>query len=92
MRQALSEKKSEFRFCRTVADFYCTILAQTFRYHPEIVTQRFVALLDVVSNFAAFKIRDQRVGNPPPSHPLPFLQLKYFAAQNIGVSHAAGPS
>jgi len=40
----------------------------------------FVALFDVVSNFATFKGRDHGIGNPPPGHSLPFLQFVYLAA------------
>jgi len=92
MCEALS-KKSEFNFCEAVTDiFHCTSLAaKPLGHHPQIVTQMFVALFEVVSNFAAFKFCDHRIGNPPPSHPLPFLQLNYFAAQNIRLSHAGGP-
>jgi hypothetical protein len=67
-----------------------TLEAEPVGYHPQIVTQMFVAIFDVVSNLAAFKIRNRGVGNPSPSHPLPFLQLNYFAAQNIRLSHAGG--
>jgi hypothetical protein len=66
--------------------------AESVGYHPQIVTQVFVALFDVVSNFAAFKIRNRGVGNPPPSHPLPFCQLFYLAAQNIRLSHCSQPA
>jgi hypothetical protein len=87
----LTKKQSELNFWGAVTGIHGASL-KAFRYHLQIVTQRFVALLDVVSNFAAFKICDHRVGNPPPGHPLPFLQLNYFAAQNIRLSHAAGPA
>ena len=60
--------------------------------HPQVVTQLFVALFDVVSNFAAFKIRNRGVGNPPPSYPLPFCQLLYLVAQNIRLSHCYQPA
>ena len=85
----LTKKQSELNFWGAVTGSHGASL-EAFRYHLQIVTQRFVALFDVVSNFAAFKICDQRVRNPPPGHPLPFLQLNYFAAQNIRLSHAAG--
>src|ERR1700693_4206968 len=93
IRKLLSKQKSEIKFCEAVADILHRprLAEEPVGYHPQIVAQMFVALFDVVSNFAAFKIRNRGVGNPPPSHPLPFLQLNYFAAQNIRLSHAAGP-
>jgi hypothetical protein len=89
----LSTKKTEIKSCEAVANIShrARSPAEPVRHHFQIVTQMFVALFDVVSNFAAFKIRNRGVGNPPPSHPLPFLQLNYLAAQNIRLSHAAGP-
>jgi hypothetical protein len=59
-----TKNQSELNFWGVVTGIHGVSLAsEAFRYHPQIVTQRFVALLDVVSNFAAFKICDQRVGN-----------------------------
>lgn len=94
MRKLLGEKQSELNFCEAVTDVFhgASLEAKPLGHHPQMITQRFVALFDVVSNLATFKICDQQVGNPPPSHPLPFLQLNYLAAQNIRLSHAAGPS
>jgi hypothetical protein len=93
MRKLLSTKKTEIKFCEAVADiFHCASLAaEPLGHHPQIIAQLFIALFDVVSNFAALKFCDERVGDPPPSHPLPFLQLIYFAVQNIRLSHAVGP-
>jgi hypothetical protein len=88
----LSTKKMGIEFCEAVACIpHASLAAEPVGYHPQIVTQMFVALFDVVSNFAAFKIRNRSVGNSPPSHPLPFLQLNYLAAQNIRLGHAGGP-
>jgi hypothetical protein len=93
MRKLLSKKQAEFNFCEAVTDIHSASLAsEPLRHHPQIATQRFVALFDVVSNFAPFKLCDRGVGNPPPSHPLPFRQLFYLAAQNIRLSHAVSPS
>jgi hypothetical protein len=93
MRKHLCEKQSEFNFCETVTDVFhdASLEAEPLGPHPHIVTQLFVALFDVVWNFAAFKLCDRGVGNPPPSHPLPFHQLFYLAAQNIRLSHAVSP-
>jgi hypothetical protein len=92
MRKLLSKKQPEFNFCEAVTDINGASLAsEPLRHHPQIVPQRFIAFFEVVSNFAAFKLRDRRVGNPTPSHPLPFRQLFYLAAQNIRLSHAVSP-
>ena len=93
MRKFLGKKQSEFNLCEAVTNIFhgASLESESFRHHPQIITQLFVTLFDAISDFAAFKIGDQRVGNPPPGHPLPFLQLKYFAAQNVRLSHAAGP-
>ena len=89
----LSKKQSEFNFCETVTDIHGANLAsEPLRHHSQTVTQRFVALFDVVSNFAAFELCDRGVGYPPPGHPLPFRQLFYLAAQNIRLSHAGSRS
>ena len=90
--QTLSIKMG-IEFCEAVAciPHRARPAAETGGYHPQIVTQMFVALFDVVSNFAAFKIRNRPVGNSPPSHPLPFLQLNYLVGQNIRLGHAGGP-
>jgi hypothetical protein len=82
VREGLSTKKSEINFCEAVADrFCCTSLETEPRGRlPQIVTQLSFALVDVVSNFAAFKCCERVVGDPPPSYSLPFLQLIYFAA------------
>lgn len=94
MRKLLCEKQSELIFCEPVADiFHCASLeTEPLGHNPQIATQLFVALFDVVSNFAAFKLCNGGVGDPAPGHPLPFRQLVYLAAQNIRLSHAAGPS
>jgi hypothetical protein len=85
MRKHLCEKQSEFNFCETVTDIFhgASLEAEPLGPHPHIVTQLFVALFDVVSIFAAFKLCDR--------HPLPFHQLFYLAAQNIRLSHAVSP-
>jgi len=54
--------------------------AEPLGHHPQIDTQLPFALPDVVSNFAAFKCREQGIGHAPPSQRLPFLQLMDFAA------------
>ena len=75
-------KKSEIKLCEAVANIFhlASLEAEALRHHPQIVTELCVALFDVVSNFATFKACDHGIGNPPPSYPLPFLQLIYFAA------------
>ena len=75
MRKLLSKKQPEFNFCEAVTDVFhgASLEVEPLGHHPQMVTQCFVALFDVVSNFAAFKIRNRGVGNPSPSHPLPFL-------------------
>ena len=93
MRKHLCEQQSEFNFCETVTDIHrARLSAEPVGHYPQIITQVFVALFDVVSNFAAFKIGNRRVGNPPPSHPLPFRQLSNLAAQNIRLSHCCQPA
>jgi hypothetical protein len=73
-------EKSEINFCEAVAEiFHCASLeTKSLGHHSQIIMQFIVALFDVVSNFAAFKGRYRWVGNPPPSHRLPVLQLMYF--------------
>jgi hypothetical protein len=90
----LSKEQSEFYLCKAVTDIFhgASLEAVPLRHHTQIVTQRFIALFDVVSNFAAFKLCDRGIGNPPPSYPLPFHQLIYLAAQKIRLSHAGSPS
>src|SRR6266478_5637482 len=75
-------KKPEVEPGEAVADVFnrARLEAEPFGHHPQIETQFLVAVFDVVSNFAAFKRGEQRVGDPPPSHPLPFLQLTDLAA------------
>jgi hypothetical protein len=72
-----TKNQSELNFWGVVTGIHGVSLAsEAFRYHPQIVTQRFVALLDVVSNFAAFKICDQRVGTAAkPPFAIPSVQL-----------------
>jgi hypothetical protein len=86
-------QNTKLNICEAVADIFrsASLTFEMLRYQPQIVTQRFVALFDVVSNFPAFKLCDSGVGDPSPSHPLPFLQLTYLAVQNIRLSHAGGP-
>jgi len=91
MRNFLGEQKPKLKFCGAVPDIRGARALKPLRHQLQIKAQLFVALFYVVSNFAALKIRDQRIGDPSPSHPLPFLQLNYFAAQNIRLSHADGP-
>jgi hypothetical protein len=75
-------QKSEIIFCEADADiFHCASLeTKSLGHHPQIIMQFSVALFDMVSNFAAFKGCCRWVGNPPPSHRLPVLQLMYFTA------------
>jgi|SRR5579863_6179713 hypothetical protein len=81
--------KGDFR--ERVADVFhrASLALEMLRHHPQILTQRFIALSDVISNFAAFELYDRRVADPPPSYPLSFLQLFNLAGQNIGLSHAS---
>ena len=46
----------------------------------EIVTQLELAVSEMISDFAAFNCRQQRVGNPLPGCGLPILQLTDLAA------------
>ncbi len=75
-------KKPELKACEANADiFHCASLkAELIRHHPQTPTQLLVALSDMVSNFAAFKCREQGIGNPPPGYSLHVLELLYFAA------------
>lgn len=74
-------KKSEFKLYENVADIFyrARLEAEPLGHHFQAATQFFVAHFNMVSNFAAFERSDRRVGYPPPSYPLPFLQLFYFA-------------
>jgi hypothetical protein len=62
MGKLLSTKKTKINFCEAVADiFHCASLeAQPLGHHPQIIAQLFIALFDVVSNFAALKFCDER--------------------------------
>ena len=85
-------KNAKTDICKTVSSIFhgAGLASEMFRHQPQIVTKRFIALFEVVSNFAAFKRCSRSVRNPSPSHPLPFLQLTDLAVQNIGLRHAAG--
>jgi hypothetical protein len=85
-------KNAKTDICKTVSSIFhgAGLALEMFRHQPQIVTKRFIALFEVVSNFAAFKRCSRSVRNPLPSHPLPFLQLTDLAVQNIGLRHAAG--
>jgi hypothetical protein len=61
--------------------------AQSLGHHGQIITQRQVAFLDMVSNFTAFERREQWIGDPAPSHRLPLLQLVNFPSERIRLSH-----
>jgi hypothetical protein len=61
--------------------FHCARLeAKPLGHHRQTATQFPVAFFDVVSDFATFKCCQPGIGNSPPSHRLPFLQLVDFAA------------
>jgi len=74
-------QKSEIELGEAVAGVFhrASLEAEPLGNHSQIATQLRVAFPDVISNLAALKRRQQRVGNAPPSHPLPLLQLIYFA-------------
>jgi hypothetical protein len=76
----LRSKKPEFKVCEAVSDIFhlVSLEAKSIGHHRQTATQLPVALFQVVSNFATFEWCNCRVGDPPPSHPLPFLQLSYF--------------
>jgi hypothetical protein len=86
-------KKPEVKSGEAVANILrCARLkAEPFGHHRQASTQLPVALLEMISNFAAFKRSEHRVGNSPPGHSLPLLQLVDLAAQDIRLSHAVGP-
>jgi hypothetical protein len=75
-------KKPELRSGAVAADILlgASPEAEPLGHHPQTETQFPLALPDVVSNFAAFKCREQGIGDAPPSQRLPFLQLMDFAA------------
>jgi hypothetical protein len=54
--------------------------AEPLGHHRQAATQFPIALFEMISHFAAFKCSEHRVGNSPPSHSLPFLQLMDLAA------------
>jgi hypothetical protein len=73
-------QKTELNFCEAVADIFdCASLeAEPIGHHLQTAPQLFVALLHVVSNFAAFEWCNRRVGDPAPCYPLPLLQVTYL--------------
>ena len=75
-------KKPKLDLGKAIAGIFCRagLEAKPFGRHRQAATQFGVALLDVVSDFAAFKCRQQGIGNSPPSHGLPLLQLMDLAA------------
>jgi len=76
----LRSKKPEFKVCEAVSDIFhlVSLEAKSIGHHRQTATQLPVALFQVVSNFATFEWCNCRVGDPPPSHRLPFFQLSYF--------------
>ena len=87
-------EKPELDLGETVADFFRRTgpEAQPFGHHRQIAAQFAVALLEMVPNFAALNRRNQGIGHPLPRDRLPVLQLSYFAAQDIRLSHAFRPA
>jgi hypothetical protein len=77
-----STKKSKLDVREAVADILCgaDLEAEPIGHHPQTAPQLRVALFDMVSNFAAFKCREQGVGDPSPGYRLPIPQLMYLAA------------
>jgi hypothetical protein len=68
-RTIVRSQKSELNFCEAVAHIFdrASLEAEPLGHHSQTAPQLFVALFDVISNFAAFECRDHWVGNSPPS-------------------------
>jgi hypothetical protein len=86
-------QNTKFNIFEAAAEIFhgASLALKMLRHRSQIVAQHFIALFDVVSNFAAFKLGGRGIGDPPPSHPLPFHQLTYLAVQYIRLSHAGSP-
>jgi hypothetical protein len=75
-------KKSEARFCETIAAIFhrARSEAHSLGHHLQTAAKFSVALLHMVPYFATLVLCNQRVGNPTPRYRLPILQLTYFSA------------
>ena len=82
MPDLIRSQKPEVESGEAVADIFrgASLEAEPLGHHRQTATQLPVALFEMISNFAAFKRGEHRVGDSPPSHPLPFLQLMDLAA------------
>ncbi len=88
------DKKAELEPREAVPDiFHCACMKPgSLGHRLQTATQLGVAFLHMVSNFAAFKLCDRGVGDPPPSYRLPLLQIVYFTTQQIRFRHLIGPA
>lgn len=70
-----SAKKPEFEVCEAIADNFrrANLGAEPIGHHPQIAPQLYLAVPEMVSNFAAFECRDKGIGNPAPGYCLPIL-------------------
>jgi hypothetical protein len=74
-------KKPEVKSGEAVANFLrcARSEAEPLGHHRQTATQLPVALFKMISNFAAFKRSEHRIGNSSPGHSLPLLQFVDFA-------------
>jgi hypothetical protein len=86
-------KKAKLELYEDVARIFhlAGLEAEPIGHHLQTATQFPVAFFHVFSYFATFEWCNRRISDPPPSYPLPFLQLSYFETKGVRLSHVHCP-